>query len=112
MAIIANACVLVEQASASVGLRLDSVSRISLRERQLVSTDWPCRMLFEEGGFHCGDLCSLDLLGQDKINPREHSHSDEDAEGEEGVGFEVVHLVWFPFWVGGLDELPVEHFKF
>jgi hypothetical protein len=39
------------------------------------------------------DLCSLDLLGQDKINPREHSHTNKYAEGEEGIGFEVFHLV-------------------
>jgi len=41
----------------------------------------------------------LDLLGQEKINPLAHAHSDEDAEGEEGVGFEVFHLVWLPFFI-------------
>ena len=95
MAVIADACVLVEPSSASVGFRLNSVCRVGFREGQLVSTDWPCRMLFEEGGFHCGDLCSLDLFGQDKINPRQHSHANKYAEGEEGVGFEVFHIGWF-----------------
>ena len=55
---------------------------------------------FQGGRISFDDLCSLDLLGQDKINPREHSHSDEDAEGEEGVGFEVVHICWFFLLLG------------
>ena len=41
------------------------------------------------------DLCSEDLFRQDQFNPLGHCHSDEDAEGEEGVGFEVFHIGWF-----------------
>ena len=80
VAVVANACELVEQAPPPIRLRLDSPLGIAFGGGQLVSTEWPCRILFEEGGIHCEDLCSEDLLGQDQFNPLAHAHSDEDAE--------------------------------
>ena len=50
----------------------------------------------------------MDLLGQDKINPREHPHTNKYAEGEEGVGFEVVHIGWF-FLGWGLLNVCSDH---
>ena len=49
-----------------------------------------------------------DLFGQDQFNPLTHSHSDEDAEGEQGVGFEVFHIGWF-FLGWGLLNVCGDH---
>jgi hypothetical protein len=54
VAVVANACELVEPSPPPIRLWLDSPLGIAFGGGQLVSTDWPCRMLFEEGGFHCG----------------------------------------------------------
>ena len=50
---------------------------------------------FRGGRISFEDLCSLDLFGQEQFDPLAHAHSDEDAEGEEGIGFEVFHIGWF-----------------